>query len=157
MKASRTNACQNWSESFILAAIERFRQNGHYIEKGDGRKRPLGIQSVEEKIVQQACVTILTEVFEPTFCGISYGFRPGRSQHDVLDALHEGIERRKTNWILDCDIEGFFDNLDHEILMSLIEDRVTDKRMSSARSTNCPIAKSYICLRSMDGFKLKSK
>lgn len=100
-----------------------------YIEKDDGRKRPLGIQSVEDKIVQQACATILTEVFEPTFCGISYGFRPGRSQHDALDALHEGIERRKTNWILDCDIEGFFDNLDHEILMGFIEDRVTDKRM----------------------------
>ena len=100
-----------------------------YIEKDDGRKRPLGIQSVEDKIVQQACARILTEVFEPTFCGISYGFRPGRSQHDGLDALHEGIERRKTNWILDCDIEGFFDNPDHEILMSFIEDRVSDKRM----------------------------
>jgi hypothetical protein len=74
-------------------------------------------------------VTILNAVFEPKFCGYSYGSRPGRSQHDALDALHEGIVRRKINWILDCDIEGFFDNLSHGRLMDFIEERVTDKRM----------------------------
>lgn len=100
-----------------------------YITKEDGRQRPLGIQAVEEKVVQQACVTILNAVFEPTFCGFSYGSRPGRSQHDALDALHEGIVRRKVNWILDCDIEGFFDHLPHEHLLSFIGERVSDKRM----------------------------
>ena len=100
-----------------------------YITKDDGRQRPLGLQSVEDKVVQQACVNILSEVFEPNFCGYSYGSRPGRSQHDALDALHEGIMRRKVNWILDCDIAGFFDNLDHELLLSFVAERVTDKRM----------------------------
>ena len=100
-----------------------------YITKDDGRQRPLGIQAVEDKVVQQACVTILNAVFEPIFSGCSYGSRPGRSPHDALDALHEGIKRRKINWILDCDIEGFFDNLSHVHLLSFIEERVSDKRM----------------------------
>ena len=100
-----------------------------YIAKDDGRKRPLGIQAIEDKLVQQACVNILNEVFEPNFSGFSYGYRPGRSQHDALDALHEGIMRRKVNWIIDCDIEGFFDHLDHALLLSFIEQRVSDKRM----------------------------
>ena len=100
-----------------------------YITKDDGRKRPLGIMAVEDKVVQQACVTILNEVFESVFNGYSYGSRPGRSPHDALDALHEGIIRRKINWVLDCDIEGFFDNLSHAHLLSFIEKRVTDKRM----------------------------
>ena len=100
-----------------------------YITKDDGRQRPLGIQAIEDKVVQQACVNILNEVFEPNFCGFSYGYRPGRSQHDALDALHEGIVRRKINWIIDCDVEGFFDHLDHDLLMSFIEERVSDKKM----------------------------
>jgi group II intron reverse transcriptase/maturase len=100
-----------------------------YIAKEDGRKRPLGIQAVEDKVVQQACVTILNAVFESNFSGYSYGSRPGLAPHDALDALHEGIIRRKINWILDCDIEGFFDNLSHVRLMNFIEERVTDKRM----------------------------
>jgi group II intron reverse transcriptase/maturase len=100
-----------------------------YITKEDGRQRPLGIQAVEDKVVQQACVTILNAVFEPKFSGYSYGSRPGLSQHDALDALHEGIVRRKIGWILDCDVEGFFDNLSHVRLMGFIEERVTDKRM----------------------------
>ncbi len=100
-----------------------------YITKDDGRQRPLGIMAVEDKVVQQACVTILNAVFEPVFSGFSYGSRPGRSQHDALDALHEGIIRRKINWILDCDITGFFDNLPHVHLVRFIEERVADKRM----------------------------
>ena len=100
-----------------------------YITKEDGSKRPLGIQAVEDKVVQQACVSILNEVFEPNFSGYSYGSRPGRSPHDALDALHVGITRRKIGWILDCDIEGFFDNLSHVHLLSFIEERVADKRM----------------------------
>ena len=100
-----------------------------YITKDDGRQRPLGIQAVEDKMVQQACVLTFNEIFEPNFSGYSYGSRPGRSPHDALDALHEGIFRRKINWVLDCDIEGFFDNLSHEHLLSFIRERVTDKRM----------------------------
>jgi RNA-directed DNA polymerase len=100
-----------------------------YITKDDGRQRPLGIVTVEDKVVQQACVTILNEVFEPVFSGFSYGSRPGRSQHDALDAHHEGIIRRKIGWILDCDIKGFFDNLSHDQLLSFVKARVTDKRM----------------------------
>ncbi len=100
-----------------------------YIVKDDGRKRPIGIQAIEDKVVQQACVRILNAVFEPLFRGFSYGSRPERAPHDALDALHEGIIRRRINWILDCDIEGFFDNLSHEHLESFIEERVADKRM----------------------------
>ncbi|MDH3772180.1 MAG: reverse transcriptase domain-containing protein, partial [Nitrospirota bacterium] len=95
----------------------------------DGWQSPLGLQAIEDKVVQQACVTILNEVFEPNFSGFSYGSRPKRSAHDALDALHEGIIRRKISWILDCDVEGFFDNLSHEHLLSFIEERVRDKRM----------------------------
>lgn len=100
-----------------------------YLIKPDGRKRPLGMQAIEDKVVQMACVMILNEVFEPTFCGFSYGSRPGRRPHDALDALHEGICRQKINWILDCDIEGFFDQLPHDKLMEILEERVKDPRM----------------------------
>lgn len=100
-----------------------------YVEKPDGRKRPLGVQAVEDKMVQMACVMILNEVFEPTFAGYSYGSRPGRGCHDALDALHEGICRQKINWIIDCDIEGFFDHLPHDKLMEIIGKRVADPRM----------------------------
>ena len=100
-----------------------------YITKDDGQQRPIGIQSVEDQVVQKACVAILNEVFEPEFCGFSYGFRPERSPHDALDALHEGICRRKINWVIDCDIAGFFDHIDHELLMGLVEKRIGDKRL----------------------------
>lgn len=100
-----------------------------YITKDDGRQRPIGMQAVEDKVVQQACVTILNNVYEPLFSGFSYGSRPGRSQHDALDSLHVGIVRRKINWILDCDISGFFDNLSHMHLLNFLEERVADKRM----------------------------
>jgi len=100
-----------------------------YITKEDGQQRPIGMQSVEDKVVQKACVAILNEIYEPEFCGFSYGFRPERSQHDALDALHEGLCRRKINWVIDCDIAGFFDHIDHELLMGLVEKRIGDKRL----------------------------
>lgn len=100
-----------------------------YLIKPDGRKRPLGVQAVEDKVVQMACVMILNKVYEPLFSGFSYGSRPGRCPHDALDALHEGICRRKINWILDCDIEGFFDQLPHDKLMEMLEKRVKDPRL----------------------------
>lgn len=80
-----------------------------YIPKPDGRKRPLGVAALEDKIVQQAVVTILNQIYEEDFRGFSYGFRPGRSQHQALDALYVGITRKKVNWVLDCDILGFLD------------------------------------------------
>src|SRR6202161_350104 len=100
-----------------------------YIEKEDGRKRPLGVAALEDKIVQQAVVTVLNQIYEEDFLGFSYGFRPGRSQHDALDALWVGIMRKKVNWILDADVRGFFDNLSHEWLVKFIEHRVADRRI----------------------------
>src|SRR3954467_4827332 len=81
-----------------------------YIPKPDGRQRPLGVAALEDKIVQQAVVTILNQIYEEDFRGFSYGFRPGRSQHQALDALSVGITRKKVNWVLDADIRGFFDH-----------------------------------------------
>ena len=80
-----------------------------YIPKADGKQRPLGIASLEDKIVQQAVVTILNEIYEVDFRGFSYGFRPGRNPHQALDALNVGIVRKQVNWILDADIKGFLD------------------------------------------------
>jgi RNA-directed DNA polymerase len=80
-----------------------------YIPKADGRQRPLGIAALEDKVVQQAVVTILNQIYEVDFKGFSYGFRPGRSPHQALDALVVGIERKKVNWILDADVMGFLE------------------------------------------------
>jgi RNA-directed DNA polymerase len=100
-----------------------------YIPKADGRKRPIGIAAVEDKIVQQAVVTVLNEIYEADFLGFSYGFRPGRSPHRALDALSVGIVRRRVNWILDADIRGFFDNMSHEWIERFIQHRIADPRM----------------------------
>lgn len=100
-----------------------------YIPKADGRLRPLGIAALEDKIVQQAVVTILNQIYEVDFQGFSYGFRPGRSQHQALDALWVGIMRKKVNWVLDADIRGFFDNMSHEWTMKFVEHRVADRRV----------------------------
>jgi len=100
-----------------------------YIPKADGRERPLGIAALEDKIVQQAVVTILNEIYEVDFRGFSYGFRPGRGPHQALDALNVGIERKRVNWILDADIRGFFDNMSHEWTMEFVQHRVADRRI----------------------------
>ena len=100
-----------------------------YIPKADGRQRPLGIAALEDKIVQQAVVTVLNQIYEADFRGFSYGFRPGRSPHQALDALTVGIQRKRVNWVLDADIRGFFDNMSHEWTMKFIEHRVADRRM----------------------------
>ena len=100
-----------------------------YIPKADGRQRPLGIAALEDKIVQQALAAILNQVYEEDFMGFSYGFRPGRSQHQALDALWVGIMRKKVNWVLDADIRGFFDNMSHEWTMKFVEHRVADRRV----------------------------
>jgi RNA-directed DNA polymerase len=100
-----------------------------YIPKSDGRQRPLGVAALEDKIVQQATVTILNQIYEEDFLGFSYGFRPGRSQHDALDALAFAIQRKQVNYILDADIKGFFDNLSKSCLLKFVEHRVADRRI----------------------------
>ena len=100
-----------------------------WIPKSDGTKRPLGIAALEDKIVQLAVNWIMQAIFEEDFAGFSYGFRPGRSQHHALDAVVVGIERRKVNWIVDADIKGFFDSIDHEWTMKFIEHRIADPRL----------------------------
>lgn len=100
-----------------------------YIPKADGRQRPIGITALEDKIVQRAMVEVLNAVYEVDFMGFSYGFRPGRGQHDALDAVTVGIEHRKIGWVIDADIKGFFDTLDHEWLIRFIEHRIADKRV----------------------------
>jgi group II intron reverse transcriptase/maturase len=100
-----------------------------WIPKADGRQRPLGIAALEDKIVQHAVGTVLNQVWEEDFLGFSYGFRPGRSQHDALDALWVGIVRHKVNWILDIDIRSYFDKIQHEWLVQFVEHRIGDKRV----------------------------
>src|SRR5438552_2762400 len=100
-----------------------------YIEKEDGRKRPLGVAALEDKIVQQAVVTILNHIYEEDFLGFSYGFRPGRNQHQALDALSYALLRKRVNYVLDADIRGFFDNLDKSWLIKFVEHRVADPRI----------------------------
>ncbi|MFZ1999415.1 MAG: group II intron reverse transcriptase/maturase, partial [Candidatus Sulfotelmatobacter sp.] len=100
-----------------------------FIPKADGRQRPLGVPALEDKIVQRAAVEVLNAIYETDFLGFSYGFRPGRSQHQALDALYTGLLTRKVNWVLDLDIQGFFDGLSHEWLVKFIEHRVADRRV----------------------------
>src|SRR4029077_10602935 len=100
-----------------------------YLEKPDGRQRPLGIAAVEDKTVQQAVVTILNQIYEEDFLGFSYGFRPGCSQHQALDALSYALLKKKVNFVLDADIRGFFDNLDKSQLVKFVEHRVADPRI----------------------------
>lgn len=100
-----------------------------YIEKADGKLRPLGIAALEDKIVQQAVVKVLSLIYEEDFLGFSYGFRPGRGQHDALDALAVGIKSQKVNWILDADIRAFFDRIDHAWMMRFLAHRIADRRI----------------------------
>lgn len=100
-----------------------------WIAKPDGRQRPIGIAVLEDKIVQHAVVQVLNQIYEETFLGFSYGFRPERHQHKALDAIWVGITRRKVSWVLDADISGFFDAIEHEWLMKFVEHRIADPRM----------------------------
>ena len=99
------------------------------IPKADGRERLLGIASLEDKIVQQAVLWVLQIIHEQDFLGFSYGFRPGRSQHNALDALSVAITSKRVNWILDADVEGIFDTIDHDWLIRFLEHRIGDPRI----------------------------
>ena len=100
-----------------------------YIPKADGRQRPLGIASLEDKIVQRAVAEVMNAIYEEDFLGFSYGFRPGRSQHNALDALAVGIRKKKVNWVLDADVRGYFDAIDHGWIVKFLEHRIGDRRV----------------------------
>jgi group II intron reverse transcriptase/maturase len=100
-----------------------------FIPKADGRQRPLGIASLEDKIVQRAVVEVLNAVYEEDFLGFSYGFRPGRSQHHALDALATGLLRKKVSWVLDADLRDFFGSISHGWLEKFLEYRIADRRV----------------------------
>jgi RNA-directed DNA polymerase len=100
-----------------------------YIPKADGRQRPLGIASLEDKLVQRAVVEVMNAIYEQDFLGFSYGFRPGRGQHNALDALATSLKRRRVNWVLDADISGFFDAMCHSWTLKFLEHRIGDRRV----------------------------
>jgi group II intron reverse transcriptase/maturase len=100
-----------------------------WIPKADGRQRPIGIAALEDKIVQHAIGTVLNQIWEEDFLDFSYGFRPGRSQHDALDALWNGIMHKKVDWIIDLDIRSFFDKIGHDWMIKFVEHRIGDKRV----------------------------
>src|SRR5437016_2234000 len=100
-----------------------------YIDKSDGRKRPLGVPVLEDKLVQRATVEVLNAIYETDFVGFSYGFRPGRNQHKALDALFCGLHERRVNWVLDLDVRSFFDRLSHAWLVRFLQHRIADRRV----------------------------
>lgn len=124
-------------EANLLDLSDRLARGGYrpepvrraYIDKADGSKRPLGVPALEDKIVQRAAAEVLGAIYEQDFIGFSYGFRPGKSAHDALDAVAVGVTARKVNWILDADIAKFFDTLEHDWLIKFVEHRVADARV----------------------------
>src|SRR5437764_7608960 len=100
-----------------------------YIPKPDGRQRPLAVAALEDKIVQRAVIALLNAIYEEDFLGMSYGFRPGRGAHDALDALCVGIHGKKVSFILDADIQSFFDEISQEWLIRFLEHRIGDRRI----------------------------
>src|ERR1700719_3599973 len=100
-----------------------------YIAKADGGQRPLGVTTLEDKIVQGAVAEVLSAIYEVDFLGFSYGFRPGRSPHQALEAIHTAIMSQRVNWVLDADIRSFFDSVDHEWLLRMVAHRIADRRI----------------------------
>ena len=124
-------------EGRLASLLERLHRGSYrpqpsrrrWIAKGDGRQRPLGIPAIEDKIVQRALTAVLTEVYEEEFHDFSYGFRPGRGCHAALRALARHIGHGRVNWVVEADIKGFFDNVDHDWLLKMVAERVSDERV----------------------------
>jgi retron-type reverse transcriptase len=106
---------------------DRYAGEASFTDDLDGSQRPLSIWCLEDKIVQQATVEILNAIYEVAFRGFSYGFRPNRGRHDALDALQVAIYKKKINWILDADIRKFFDTVNHDQLLKMLQLRIRDK------------------------------
>jgi len=100
-----------------------------YIPKADGRQRPLGVTALEDKLFQRATVEVLNQIYETDFLGFSHGFRPGRSQHQALDALWYALDGRRVNWVLDLDVRSFFDRLSHAWRVRFLQHRIADRRV----------------------------
>jgi group II intron reverse transcriptase/maturase len=100
-----------------------------YIPKAGGGQRPIGVPTLEDKVVQGAVAEVLSAIYEVDFLGFSYGFRPGRHPHGALQALHTGLMTQYVNWVLDADIRSFFDSVDHEWMLRMVAHRVADRRL----------------------------
>jgi RNA-directed DNA polymerase len=124
-------------EENLRTLSERLQRGGYrakpvkrvFIAKADGKQRPLGVPVLEDKIVQRSAVEVLNAIYETDFLDFSFGYRPGKGQHNCLDTLYAGLFTGKVSWVLDADIRGFFDNLDHEWLIKFVEHRIKDKRV----------------------------
>ena len=124
-------------EANLLDLAQRLQRGGYhakpvrrvFIAKADGKQRPLGVPVLEDKIVQRSTTEVLNAIYEIDFLDMSFGYRPGKSQHNCLDVLFNDIQTKRVNWILDADIRGFFDNLSHEWIVKFIEHRIKDERV----------------------------
>ncbi len=127
---------ENWEEN-LKDLSERLKRGAYrakpvkrvFIPKTDGKQRPLGVTALEDKIVQRAAVEVMNAIYETDFLGFSYGYRPGRSQHDCLDSLYVGLLTKHVNFVIDADISGFFDGINHEWLMKFVEHRISDPKV----------------------------